>query len=160
MILGIFDFPCRALLQLSALCQRTHDCSNVLTTLLTQLDNILLQFNHVTGSHTHHTYNQDHTLLQWLVLLLSHIVSSLTVKTAGKNQPNLFQPSSLLPSDSSADCLEQDVGIIVSDSEFSDRRDILKQKLVKLRHEIRHAIGDEKADLIKEFETMRQVSYL
>ena len=52
------------------------------------------------------------------------------------------------------------MAINIPDSEFSDRRDMLKQKLVKLRHEIRHAVGDEKAELIKEFETMRQVSHL
>ena len=85
------------------------------------------------------------------------ILSSLTLKTSGQNNPNLFQPSSLLPSDSPTDPSEQEVGV-AGDLELSDRREALKHKLLKLRHDIRLASGEEKSELVKQFETMRQVS--
>ena len=141
----------RALLQLSALSQRTYDCTNVLISLLTQLSNTL------QGIHTHP--GRDHTLLQWLVLLLSHILSSLTLKTTSKSHPNLFQPLPLMmapPPDNSLAWERSRAAV----KEIHDKKMTIRLQLSRLRTEIRSATGEEKVKLIAESEALKKVSGL
>lgn len=85
----IYIFLCRALLQFSALCQHTYNTSDLLPCLLHFLQQKLSPFlptstssssTHTT-SHTPHSSHKDpdHNLLQWVIMLLAHFLSSVVL---------------------------------------------------------------------------------
>ncbi len=152
----------RTLLQLSALCQRTYDCSDVITSLLTQLSTGLEEslgpdHTHTGKDHTH--TGKGHTHLEWQILLLSHILASLSLKTTSKSHPNLFQPSPLKstapPDNSSAWELNR-----AAANQIHDRKMQFRQLLADKRSDIKSttATGEMKAKLVAEFEALKKVS--
>ena len=161
---------CRTLLQLSVLCQRTYDSSNTMTYLLQLLSNVmssLLQDNHTSPPHSDQDRvhgmgvgSSDHTLLQQLVLLLSHVFSSLAAKGSSKNRPNLFQPSPLLPSLLELNPLDPSVEEIKkanSRQSMYEKKHKIKQKLSQLRQGLEPSNSAEKQKLRQEFDTLVQV---
>ena len=126
----------RALLQLSALCQRTCTSSNVMQCLLDLLHSklsCLLGANGTYGS----SRQLDQQLVQWLLLLLSHSLSSLTPSHHG----NLFSPSleslpSRPPQQSSQAQLEVKASAVTTALSKGDWRSILRD-LNELKREMR-----------------------
>ena len=90
---------CRALLQLSALCQRTYRVSDTIQCLFQLLDEKLPSLE--TGLQGNPSGAiADQQLLQWLVLLFSHVLASLSrhnQPSQSQNLSNLFVPVLTLP---------------------------------------------------------------
>ncbi len=80
----------RTLLQFSALCLRTVDCTDIMDHLLALLGGIL-----PLGDHTHsrHAPNYDAHLVKWLILLLAHVFTTHSNKRASWDSVNVFTPS-------------------------------------------------------------------
>ena len=151
--------PCRTLLQLSALCQRTYQCSNVVRCLFQLLEeklSLLLQ----DADHTDPTRSPDHLLLQWLVLLLSHILASLSLPNQSQNRSNLFVPVLSLPAVGVGQSEGREAeGSVVVDSraELGEMRREMKRRLTELQHQMKLLVGEEKMALRHEYEAIIQV---
>lgn len=154
----------RALLQLSILSQRTYDVSNVIQCILQVLDEKLTQLTHHASPHGGGPAHQkmggdgafDHTLLQWLVLLLSHVLASIATQNQPKSHTNLFVPLPLLPS-SLILSLTQPTEQIDGESrraELAERRRDLKRMLTSLGQKIEFASAEEKIKLKEEFDAI------
>ena len=92
-----YEIPtCRALLQLSALCQRTYRVSDTIQCLFQLLDEKLPSLEMGLQGNP----PGDLQLLQWLVLLFSHVLASLSrhnQPNQSQNLSNLFVPVFTLP---------------------------------------------------------------
>lgn len=150
---------CRTLLQLSALCQRTYQCSNVVRCLFQLLEeklSLLLQ----DTDHTDPTRCPDHLLLQWLVLLLSHILASLSLPNQSQNRSNLFVPVLSLPvvGVGQGEGREAEGSVVVdSRAELGEMRREMKRRLTELQHQMKLLVGEEKMALRHEYEAIIQV---
>lgn len=85
----------RALLQLSALCQRTYQLSDIVACLFTLVEEKLQSLHKEHTPLPTSSKLADQQLLQWLVLLLSHFLASLSLHPQADNsqhQSNLFVP--------------------------------------------------------------------
>ena len=154
---------CRALLQMSALCQRTYTSSDVMGCFLGLLDQQLTSLIQDKDRGTFQNWTTDHTLLQWLVLLLSHVFSSFAQKCWWRNVSNLFEPTPILPT------LLDQFPIDLSDeggagsggfdmrAELAERRREMKRMLSQLGQKIDFASGNEKSKLKDDFDSMLQV---
>ena len=159
----IHVYVCRALLQLSILSQRTYEVSNVIQCLLQVLDEKLAQLIHHSSPHGGPSHQKmggdgafDHTLLQWLVLLLSHVLASIATQNQPKSHTNLFVPLPLLPS-SLILSLTQPTEQIDGESrraELAERRRDLKRMLTTLGQKIEYASAEEKIKLKEEFDAI------
>ena len=150
---------CRALLQLSALCQRTYNVSDVMKCLFQLLESKLAPF----VSHAH-SRNQatppDHNLLQWLILLLSHILASLALRNQPINLSNLFVPSPILPTATVTPPPNQqeEAGSVGLKAELTEKRRNMKKTLSILTQKMEFVSGEEKLKLREEFDMVLNVS--
>ena len=150
-------------MQLSILSQRTYDVSNVIECLLQLLEEKLTQLiqqsspsNQKGGGDS----SFDHTLLQWIILLLSHVLASIATQNQPKSHTNLFVPLPLLPS-SLVLSLTQPKEEIDGESrraELAERRRELKRMLTTLGQKIEFASAEEKVKLKEEFDGIFIVS--
>lgn len=112
------------------------------------------------GVHDMGVGSSDHTLLQKLVLLLSHVFSSLAAKGSSKNRSNLFQPSPLLPSLLDLNPLDLSVEEnkrANSRQSMYEKKHRIKQKLIQLKQGLEPSNGAEKLKLRQEFDMLVQV---
>lgn len=154
----------RALLQLSILSQRTYDVSNVIECVLQLLEEKLIQFvQHSTPSHPKGGGDKsfDHTLLQWIVLLLSHILASIATQNQPKSHTNLFVPLPLLPSSLILSLTEpkEEIDGERRRAELAERRRDLKRMLTSLGQKIEFASAEEKIKLKEEFDAIFLVKF-
>ena len=85
----------RALLQLSAMAQHTYSSSDLLPSILTFLRDKLSQFLQPPRDPAATPTNiSDHAVLQWIVMLLCHFLSSVV---SSDPQCNLFVPLPTIP---------------------------------------------------------------
>ena len=101
----------------------------------------------------------DHTLLQWIVLLLSHILASIATQNQPKSQTNLFVPLPLLPSSLilSFTPPNEEVDGESRRAELAERRRDLKHMLTSLGQKIEFASAEEKIKLKEEFDAIFMV---
>ena len=110
-----FPISVRAVLQFSALCQSTHLTSTVLQSILRLLAERLAPLTAILSpSHSESSPSPtvDGQLVQWLVLLVAHVLSSLTSPELGsenQNPLNLFTPSVIFTEESAAAELKADL---------------------------------------------------
>lgn len=98
----------------------------------------------------------DHTLLQWIVLLLSHILASIATQNHPKSHTNLFVPLPLLPSSLILSLTEpkEEIDGERRRAELAERRRDLKRMLTSLGQKIEFASADEKVKLKEEFDAI------
>ena len=147
-------------MQLSILSQRTYDVSNVVECLLQLLEEKLTQLIQHGNQKGGGDSSFDHTLLQWIILLLSHVLASIATQNQPKSHTNLFVPLPLLPS-SLVLSLTQPKEEIDGESrraELAERRRELKRMLTTLGQKIEFASAEEKVKLKEEFDGIFIVS--
>lgn len=111
----VFPISIRAVLQFSALCQSTHLTSTVLQSILSLLAERLAPLTAILSpSHSESSPppRVDGQLVHWLVLLVAHVLSSLTSPELGsenQNPLNLFTPSVIFTEESAAAELKADL---------------------------------------------------
>ena len=137
--------------------------SNVIECLLQLLEEKLTQLIEQSSSSSQKGGGDssfDHTLLQWIIILLSHILASIATQNQPKGHTNLFVPLPLLPS-SLVLSLTQPKEEIDGESrraELAERRRDLKRMLTTLGQKIEFASAEEKVKLKEEFDAIFLVS--
>lgn len=129
------DTPFRALLQLSALAQHTHHTSDLLPNMLTFLRDKLAQFTTPTTSAQAAHKITEHSVLRWMVMLLSHFLSSVTTPTS---QCSLFAPLATNPP--SGDGVEPTPTTNGSGSSEGSKEDS-KHTLTEMHKEVKKMLG-------------------
>ena len=112
------------------------------------------------AEHTDQARCPDHLLLQWLVLLLSHILASLSRPNQSQNRSNLFVPILSLPAVESGrgEGVEgEGSGAVDSRVELGEMRREMKRRLAELQHQMKVLVGEEKMALRHEYEAIIQV---
>ena len=103
----------------------------------------------------------DQLLLQWLVLLFSHLLSSLSQPKQAQNQSNLFAPVLNLPlgkpRQGEGEGDEKRGAVVDIVAELGERRREMKRRLAELQHKMKILVGEEKLALRHEYETIIQV---
>ena len=103
----------------------------------------------------------DQLLLQWLVLLFSHLLSSLSQPKQVQNQSNLFAPVLNLPlgkpRQGEGEGEEKRGAVVDIVAELGERRREMKRRLAELQHKMKILVGEEKLALRHEYETIIQV---
>ena len=103
----------------------------------------------------------DQLLLQWLVLLLSHLLSSLSQPKQTQNQSNLFTPVLNLPlgkpQQGEGEGEEERGAVVDPRAELGERRREMKRRLAELQHKMKILVGEEKLALRHEYEAIIQV---
>ena len=103
----------------------------------------------------------DQLLLQWLILLLSHLLSSLSQPKQTQNQSNLFAPVLNLPlgkpQQGEGEGEEERGAVVDPRAELGERRREMKRRLAELQHKMKILVGEEKLALRHEYEAIIQV---
>ncbi len=140
------------MLQLSALSQHTYTTSDLLHCMLTSLQDKLSHFTKITsggsGSSLHSspaiappTKIPDHSILRWMVMLLSHFLSSVV---SASPQCNLFTPLPMNPPS-----VNSTEGVRKDSKEKEESKDVVMEvhkevkKMLSRVHDVMQSSGSE-----------------